>query len=322
MRESRSAMRRRDFIGTLAAAGPFLAGCEEPPRPQTRGLKLSVTCDMFRGNERGLPVDTVDGKDPRPDPEVSYTPDEALALASSLGYEGFEMFDWRDADESAAYKMAMRTHGLEAVCITANKGVRAPGCGLTDPSEREGFLAEIAAASAAASEFGCKRLVVLTGFAREGVPRAEQVDSCVQGLREAVSILAKAGVTVVMEPINTLVTRPGYFLAGARQGFEILRRVDSPNVKLLFDIYHVQVTDGDLIGQIRNNIDLIGHFQIGDHPGRMQPGTGEINYRNVFRAIYELQEAGEYDGYASLEYHPSVALPQTMAEVRELANFS
>ena len=322
MRESRSPMRRRDFIGTIAAAGPFLAGCEEAPQAQAKGLRLSVTCDMFRGNERGLPVDTVDGEDPRPDPEISYAPDEALALASSLGYEGFEMFDWRNADESAAYKMAMRTHGLEPVCITANKGVRAPGCGLTDPSEREGFLAEITDAAAAASEFGCKRLVVLTGFEREGVPRAEQTESCVQGLREAVPILAQAGVTIVMEPINTLVTRPGYFLAGARQGFEILRRVDSPSVKLLFDIYHVQVTDGDLIGQIRNNIDLIGHFQIGDHPGRMQPGTGEINYRNVFRAIYELQEGGEYDGYASLEYHPSVTLPQTMAEVRELASFS
>lgn len=102
----------------------------------------------------------------------------------------------------------------------------------------------------------------------------------------------------------------------------MLRRVDSPRVKLLFDLYHVQVTDGDLILQIRNNIDLIGHFQIGDHPGRMQPGTGEINYRNVFRAIYELQQAGKFDGYAGLEYHPSVPLSQTMAEVRQLATFS
>ncbi len=315
-------MRRRDFIGTIAGAGPFLAACDEAPQTETKGLNLSVTCDMFRGNQRGLPVDTGDGKDPRPDPEVSYTPDEALALASRLGYEGFEMFDWRHGAESAAYMSAMRQYGLEPVCITANKGVRAPGCSLTDPSEREGFLAEIADATAAATEFGCKRLVVLTGFEREGIPRAEQADSCVQGLREAAPGLEKAGVTIVMEPINTLVTRPGYFLAGAREGFEILRRVDSPKVKLLFDIYHVQVTDGDLIGQIRNNIDLIGHFQIGDHPGRMQPGTGEINYRNVFRAIYELQEAGEFDGYAGLEYHPNVTLPQTMAEVRELANFS
>ena len=315
-------MHRREFLASAAAALPLAAACERQAAAPAKGLKLSVTCDMFRGNQRGLPVDTIDGKDPRPDPEVEYTADEGLAMAKSLGYEGFEMFDWRDEDERGAYADAMRKHGLEAVCITANKGVRAPGCSLTDPSEREGFLKEIAHACMAAAEFDCSRLVVLTGFEREGVSRAEQMDSCVAGLKEAVPILDRAGMTIVVEPINTLVTRPEFFLPGAREGFELLRRVDSPRVKLLFDIYHVQVTDGDLILQIRDNIDWIGHFQIGDHPGRMQPGTGEINYRNVFRAIFELQEAGKFDGYAGLEYHPSVTLPQTMAEVRRLANFS
>ena len=315
-------MDRREFIASLAAGASLAVACEQDVAEPAKGLKLSVTCDMFRGNDRGLPVDTIDRKDPRPDPDVSYPPDEGLALAKSYGYGGFEMFDWRNAGERDTYAEAMRKHGLEAVCITANKGVRAPGCGLTDPAEREGFLKEIADASAVAAEFDCRRLVVLTGFEREGVSLAEQRDSCVVGLKAAVPILEQAGMTIVLEPINTLVTRPGFFLRGARDGFEILRRVDSPRVKLLFDIYHVQVTDGDLILQIRNNIDWIGHFQIGDHPGRMQPGTGEINYRNVFRAIYELQQVGKFDGYAGLEYHPSVPLPQTMAEVRELANFA
>ena len=315
-------MHRREFIASLAGTVPFALACEEQLEATASGLKLSITCDMFRGNERGLPVDTVDRKDPRPDPEVKYTPDEGLALAKSQGYQGFEMFDWRNAEERAAYEAAMRKHGLELVCLTANKGVRAPGCGLTDPAEREGFLKEITESSAVAKEFDCRRLVVLTGFEREGVPRAEQMASCVAGLKAAVPILEQAGMTIVVEPINTLVTRPGFFLAGAREGFEMVRRVDSPHVKLLFDIYHVQVTDGDLILQLRKNIDWIGHFQIGDHPGRMQPGTGEINYRNVFRAIYDLQQAGKFDGYAGLEYHPNVTLPQTMAEVRELANFT
>lgn len=312
-------MQRRDFLAALGGF-PLLNGCQPAEPGAVGGLRLSVTCDMFRGPDRGLPVDTPGRRDPRPDPEVRYSPGDGLALAASLGYEGFEMFDWRNPEELATYREAMGRHGLEAVCITANKGVRAPGCGLTDPSEREGFLQEITAAVQAAGEVDCRRLVVLTGFEREGVPRSDQMDSCVAGLRAAVPILEQAGMQVVVEPINTLVTRPGYFLAGAREGFEMLRRVDSPHVQLLFDIYHVQVTDGDLIPQLRDNIDLIGHFQIGDHPGRMQPGTGEINYRNVFRAIYELQEDGRYEGFAGLEYHPSVPLPQTMAEVRTLAN--
>ena len=276
---------------------------------------------MFRGEDIGLPLDTAGGKDPRPEPRRKYSPDEALALASRHGYDGFEMFDWRDPEEREGYLAAMRMHELKAVCITANKGVRAPGCGLTDPAERDGFLREIEAAIEVAQEFECGLLVVLTGFQREGVPRSAQMTSCVAGLKAAAPILETAGMTAIIEPINTAVTRPGYFLPGGREAFEMLRRVDSPRVKLLFDIYHVQVTDGDLIRQIRENIDIIGHFQIGDNPGRMQPGTGEINYRAVFCAIFELQEAGRFDGFTALEYHPSVPLPQTMAEVRRLANF-
>ena len=312
-------MQRRAFLATLAAV-PFGTSCGDEDAERT-GLKLSVTCDMFRGEDIGLPIDTVDGQDPRPEPRRQYTPANACKLAKALGYEGVEMFDWRDPVELEEYAAATREFGLEVVAITANKGVRAPGCGLTDPAEREGFLEEVRTAIGAASGLACRRLVLLTGFEREGVDRSEQMDSCVAGLQAAVPLLEDAGVTAVVEPINTLVTRPGYFLAGAREGFEMLRRVDSPRVKLLFDIYHVQVTDGNLILQIRQNIDRIGHFQIGDHPGRMQPGTGEIDYRNVFRAIYDLQQEGRFDGFASLEYHPSVSLGQTMAEVRGLANF-
>lgn len=312
-------MQRRAFLAALAAV-PCSTGCITGDSSRN-GLKLSVTCDMFRGDEIGLPIDTVDGKDPRPEPRLPYTPASACKIAEEHGYDGVEMFDWRDPVELEAYAAATREFGLEVVALTANKGVRAPGCGLTDPAEREGFLAEMRRAIGAAGGVGCRRLVVLTGFERQGIDRSEQMDSCVAGLQAAVPLLEDAGVTAVVEPINTLVTRPGYFLAGAREGFEMLRRVDSPRVKLLFDIYHVQVTDGNLIPQIRENIDRIGHFQIGDHPGRMQPGTGEIHYRNVFRAIYELQNEGRFDGFASLEYHPSVPLVQTLAEVRGLANF-
>ena len=119
-----------------------------------------------------------------------------------------------------------------------------------------------------------------------------------------------------------MVTRPGYFLCCSKEAFGVIEAVGSANVKLLFDIYHVQIMDGHLMPQIRNHIDLIGHFQVGDHPGRHQPGTGEINFRNIFRLIYELQQAGRYSGYVGLEYHPTVPLGQTMGAVRELANFA
>ena len=88
-----------------------------------------MPCNLLRGNQRGLLVDAEDGKDPRPDPDVSSTPVESSALASSLGCDGPEVFDWRNADEGATCRTAMRAQSLEAVCITANKCVRAPGCG-------------------------------------------------------------------------------------------------------------------------------------------------------------------------------------------------
>ena len=286
---------------------------------QPKGLRLSVTCDMFRGEDIRLPIDTP--SDPRPLPRRKYSPDEALALARERGYQAFELFDWRDPIEWNGYLAAKRKCGLACVCIEANKGVRAPGCGLTSPAEREGFLEVLLTAIEAGKKIGTEMLVVLTGFEREGLSRKQQKDSCVEGLRAAAPLLERAGMTAVIEPINTRVTRPGYFLSSASEGFDILHRVDSPNVKLLFDIYHVQVMEGNLIPLIRDNIAWIGNFHIGDHPGRMQPGTGEINYRNVLHAIYELQLARKYSGYAALEYHPSVPLPQTMTEVRQLANF-
>lgn len=314
-------MRRRKFLSAcvVAAAGSRLRGQPLPARP--KGLRLSITCDMFRGEDIRLPIDTAGKRDPRPAPRRKYTPDEALALAREQGYEAFELFDWRDPEEWAGYSQAKRKYGLDCACIEANKGVRAPGCGLTNPAEREEFLKVLATGIETGRKIGTRMLVVLTGLEREDASRQEQMDSCVAGLRAAAPILEKAGMTAIVEPINTRVTRPGYFLASARESFEVLRRVDSPNVKLLFDIYHVQVMEGDLIPQIRENVDWIGHFHIGDHPGRMQPGTGEINYRNVFRAIYELQEAGKFTGYAALEYHPSVPLAHTMEEVRHLASF-
>ena len=96
-------------------------------------------------------------------------------------------------------------------------------------------------------------------------------------------------------------------------------RVGSPNVKLLFDIYHVQIMEGSLIENIRSNIDRIGHFHIGDVPGRHEPGTGEINYRNVFKAIYDLSD--RYRGSAALEYGSLAPVEENLAAMRKLANF-
>jgi hydroxypyruvate isomerase len=152
-----------------------------------------------------------------------------------------------------------------------------------------------------------------------GMPRSEQMANAVAALRAAAPMLEKNGMTAIVEVLNTYVDHAGYFLYYVRDGAELIDRVGSPNVKLLFDIYHVQIMEGNLIQSIRANIDRIGHFHVGDVPGRHQPGTGEINYRNVFKAIYD--QGDRFRGSVALEYSPTVPLEQDLAAMRDLANF-
>ena len=292
-------MDRRSFLA--ATAGSFaLTHSPATARanlPGEKGLRLSVTWWLMGK----LPVG------------------EALATLTHHGYDAFEMFDWRNPTVLETFVAEEKKYPLACACLVANKGVEARGCGLVNPSEREGFLRELNASLEAAKKVDTKRLVVLTGNEVKGVTRAEQMTNAVAALREAAPILQKNGITAVVEILNTYVDHAGYFLSLVRDGAELVDRVGSPNVKLLFDIYHTQIMEGNLISNIRSNIDRIGHFHVGDVPGRHEPGTGEINYRNVFKAIYEL--GNRYQGYVGLEYGHVAPLEENLAAVRKLANF-
>jgi hydroxypyruvate isomerase len=239
-----------------------------------------------------------------------------LAMLDHLGYDAFEMFDWRDPKLLASFVEEKKKYSMACATLVANKGVTAPGCGLVNPRERQGFLEQINLAVDAARKVDCKRLVVLSGNELGGMPRSEQMDNAVAALRAAAPILEKNGITAVVEILNTYVNHAGYFLYYVRDGVEMVDRVGSPNVKLLFDIYHTQIMEGNLIDNLRRNIDRIGHFHVGDVPGRHEPGTGEINYRNVFKAIYDLGTA--YSGYVALEYGPLAPLEENLTSMRKL----
>lgn len=245
---------------------------------------------------------------------------EGLALLAQHGYDAYEMFDWRNPAVLESFLAEKDRYPLACATLVGNKGVTAPGCGLVNPREREGFLEQIRLAVEAAKKIDSKRLIVLTGNELGGMPRSEQMANAVAALRGAAPILEKNGITAVVEVLNTYVNHSGYFLYYVGDAAELIDRVGSPNVKILFDIYHVQIMEGNLIEKIRMNIDRIGHFHIGDVPGRHEPGTGEINYRNVFKAIYDLGE--RYQGYAALEYSPQAPFEENLATMRRLANFA
>lgn len=292
-------MNRRSFLaagaGGLALAEFARVG--NANLPGQKGILLSVTWGMMHN------VPIADG----------------LALLNRLGYDAYEMFDWRNPATLETFVAEKKKYRLSCACLVGNKGVTAPGCGLVNPREREGFLREMNLAIDAAKKMDSPQLVVLTGNELGGMPRSEQMASAVAALRAIAPHLERNGITAVVEILNTYVNHSGYFLYYVRDGAEMIDRVGSANVKLLFDIYHVQIMEGNLIENIRANIDRIGHFHVGDVPGRHEPGTGEINYRNVFKAIYELGD--RYKGTVALEYGPLAPLEQNLADMRKLANF-
>ena len=292
-------LNRRGFLGAVGGS-LALSGLSTPARANLageKGLRLSTTWWL---------VD----KMPVPD---------ALALLARLGYDGYEMFDWRNPKTLDTFVSLKDKYPLRCETLVANKGVTAPGCGLVNPREREEFLRQTSMAIEAAKKMDCPQLVTLTGNELGGMPRSEQMTNAVDALRAAAPLLEKNGITAVVEILNTYVNHAGYFLYYVRDGAELIDRVGSPNVKLLFDIYHVQIMEGNLIENIRSNIDRIGHFHIGDVPGRHEPGTGEINYRNVFKAIYELGD--RFRGSAALEYSPLAPLEEDLAAMRKMTNF-
>ncbi len=154
-------------------------------------------------------------------------------------------------------------------------------------------------------------MIVLIGETLD-LPYEVQIENIVKCLERVKPIAEKEGITLLVEPLNDI-DRKNYFLPRSKEVFEILKRVDSPNIKLLFDIYHEQLMAGNLINSINENIDLIGHFHVADAPGRYEPGTGEINYTNVLDAISKT----DYNGFVGLEYRATRSDEQTVDFIKK-----
>ena len=220
-------------------------------------------------------------------------PTDAMRLSHKLGYSAVEFWEGNNFP-TAKYKSAFDETGLTLACMGS-------GNNLVDANLRPDFIEHVKTALANAKFLGAKGMIATVGQELESVSRNVQKQSIIDGLIEAAKLLAGTGIKLYVEPLNILVNHQGYFLYRSDEAFEILREVNSPDVKLLFDIYHQQITEGNLIANITENIDMIGHFHVAGNPGRGEPYLGEINYVEVFKAI---DKAG-YTGYAGLEYWPA-----------------
>lgn len=226
---------------------------------------------------------------------------ERFGRAAAAGFAGVEYlfpYDW-PARELAGWLQAA---DLEQVLFNLPPGDWAAGeRGLACLPHRQGEFAEsVEQALDYAMVLDCERLHCMAGLRPAGYGEAELEATYVANLRYAADRLATAGVTVMIEPINSRIDMPGYWLDDVAKGFRLLDAVDRDNVKLQLDLYHAQIIQGDLARTIEANIERIGHLQIADNPGRHEPGTGEIHYPYLF----ELLDRLGYAGWVGCEYRP------------------
>lgn len=231
--------------------------------------------------------------------------EERFFEVKKAGLRAAEIWGWSGRDLNAM-KQAIRESGVALVgmCVDSKDAGLRERYGSTplvaDGSAKNFY--EVAAESVeTAKTLGVKKLIVTTGQARGELSRERQHENIISALRSAAPIFEKGNITAVLEPLNVLIDHKGYYLSSSDEAADILRAVGSKNVKMLFDVYHQQITEGNVVNNIIKNIDLIGHFHIADNPGRREPGTGELNYANIFRAI----EKTGYDAYVGFEFSPS-----------------
>jgi hydroxypyruvate isomerase len=213
---------------------------------------------------------------------------DRLRKVKEAGFSHYEFWPWRGKDIEGILKLNEEL-GLTAVQFSASP-VKGFGHGITnpDPSRREEFEEEIRSAVPVAKKLGVKKICVVAGEETRGHSRDEQTQAVIAALKAAAKIVEPEAITIILEPLNILVDHPRQLIVHSAHAAEVLKAVGSPNVKMLFDIYHQQISEGNLSGNIRKYRDLIGYFQLADHPGRHEPTTGEISYPFVLKTIHDI----------------------------------
>ena len=289
-------MRRREFTRALAttalAAAVPVAGESQTNSAQTNGpLKLSV---MLWTIYRDLPFE------------------QRLEKVAEAGYHAVELVGefkkWSDED----FRRANAKKQSLGITFDATAGL---STSIVDPKARDAFLAELNTFVGIAKKLECPAIIVLTGNRIENLPKQAHHDACVEALKRAGDIAAKNNLTLLLENIDPE-ENPKYYLTSVAEGFEIVRKVGNPHVKFLYDFFHEQISEGNLIKKLTENIDMVGLVHIADVPGRHQPGTGEINYSNIYRKLVELK----YSGYAAMEFIPQGDPVATLRAAREMVN--
>lgn len=223
---------------------------------------------------------------------------DRFGAAARAGFAGVEFHFPYDHDKAVLAEVVL-TSGVEVALFNLpagdwSAGERGIAC---LPQRKAEFQEGVGRAIEYAEALGCTRLNCLAGIAQDAQGRA--VDTLIDNLRFAAAVTQRAGIQLMLEPLNTRDT-PGFLIATTTQAMQVIDAVDSKNLFLQYDIYHAQVMEGDLARTLETLLPRIGHIQIADNPGRHEPGTGEINFPFLFRRLESLA----YAGWVGCEYKP------------------
>jgi hydroxypyruvate isomerase len=247
---------------------------------------------------------------------------EKIKKVKSLGFDAIEFWFWDhefngndlipNKKNIAEISSLCKDLNMTITDLVVNSSDGLIGGFLTKPDDKEKYLERLKETINIAHKLNCKKLITCTGNEIIGQTFQQQSDSVVDTLAKAAEIASKEGIMLVLEPLNSDVDHPGCFLSSSKTGFDIVKMVNNPGLKLLYDVYHMQIMGGNQIASIKENISLIGHFHSASVPGRNELYLGEINYVSILNAIND----SDYEGYFGLEYWPTeqeeVSLSKTL----------
>ena len=241
-----------------------------------------------------------------------------LEQIAEAGYGAVELVGeymaWSD-EEFRLYDTRRRELGIVFDCTaSAMVGPGRSRHNAADPRQRENFLSDVCADLRVMKEIECRELIVMAGEIVPGLSPQVQRHSCVETLKRAADLAGSQGITVLLENVDLEENR-NYLARSAADTFQLIAEVDHPHAKVCYDLYHAQVSGGNLIANLERHIERVGKVHVSDVPGQHEPGTGEINFANVYRKLVELR----YDGYVAMEFLPTDDPVTSLARAREAA---
>lgn len=279
-----AALDRRTFLSTAAAGSSIAAATlasnstaaegETTPIGKTPHTKFAVNIEMWW---RKLPVL------------------DRIRKTAELGFPAIEFWPWqgKPLEEMADLCDSLN---VEIAQFTA-WGFRP---GLNNPENHERFIEQIEAGCDVAKKINCKKMTVVGGDDQKGMTQKEMHNHIIAGLKLAAPIAEANDVMLILEPMNIRVDHKGHCLYGSPDAVHICEEVDSSHVKINWDLYHMQITEGDLCRRLREGFEQVGYLQLADNPGRNEPGTGEVYYNRVLQEAIDLG----YRDYVGLECRP------------------